>query len=92
MYFFIKKPSNLDFMKEDFIDEQIKKYTVCTSAGVSNSKLVIFEDNSIYLKNGSQYFKLTNNEMKKPTFVCKNTEGVYNVTEKLENKHFLHKE
>ncbi|KKO75753.1 hypothetical protein AAJ76_1300060941 [Vairimorpha ceranae] len=91
MFFYIKKPSFINFSKQDYEHEQIKKFTVTQRKGISNTKLIIYEDNSIYLKNGSQYFKLSETPVSKKNYVAKIQNDTITVEEPITKKFFIHK-
>ncbi|WUR04288.1 putative SP-containing protein [Vairimorpha necatrix] len=91
MFFYIKKPSFLDFSKKEYDNEQVKRFTVTQRAGVSNTKLIIYDDDSVYLKNGSQFFKLSESTMNKKNYVAKLEDEKLTVEENIDKKYFIHK-
>ncbi|EOB15522.1 hypothetical protein NBO_2g0014 [Nosema bombycis CQ1] len=88
--FFVKKPFNLEFDKDN--SSYSKKFTVTTRNGKSNTKLVVYEDGSVYLKNGSQYFKMAEKEIKKNLKICREGEEGICVVEDMNKKWFMHRE
>lgn len=91
MFFYIKKPSFINFSKDEYQYEQIKKFTVTQRKGSTNTKLVIFEDGSMYLKNGSEYFKLSSTPINKNSYIVKSDDNKFVVQEKIDKKYFIHK-
>lgn len=90
MFFYIKKPSFINFSKDEYQYEQIKKFTVTQRKGSTNTKLVIFEDGSMYLKNGSEYFKLSSTPINKNSYIVKSDDNKFVVQEKIDKKYFIH--
>jgi hypothetical protein len=91
MFFYIKKPSFLNFSKHEYEYEQIKKFTITQRKGATNTKLIVYEDNSMYLKNGSKYFKLSESPINKINYVGKIDDKNIAIEQPIDKKYFIHK-
>ncbi|KAM0671543.1 hypothetical protein CWI42_020280 [Ordospora colligata] len=89
MYFLVKKPTWLVFDPNEYCDEEVRMLQVRHKDGVSNTKLVKFEDGTWYLKNGSQMFALKSVGMKRRTGVGMQSGKMVEIKEVVDKKWFI---